>query len=85
MCSQRIKNLLVHFGIIIGTFLGKTLFIALTFSYYVRLQNSTVEPIKRILSCPGDHILTRQRISKFLLVKKQELRHVRVAVRPFPC
>jgi hypothetical protein len=56
-------------------------FIAVTFSYYVRLQNTTVQPIRQIIASRGNEALTKERISKFVTGKERELRHVQIAVR----
>lgn len=66
-------------------FMGTVAFAILTFPYYVRLQNTTLQPIRQIIAGRGDEAITIKRISTFVTGKEQELGHVRVAVRSRLC
>ena len=61
--------------------LGTIALMTVTFSYFARLQNTTVQPVRQIIASRGNDALTQERIAKFVAGKEQELRHVRVAVR----
>lgn len=64
----------------LGSGFRTVLFVCLTFSYHVRLQNSTLKPIRDIVAAAGDHALVHKRISKYVVGKQEEMKHVRVAV-----
>lgn len=38
----------------------------LTFSYYARLETTTVRPVRQIITSRGNETLTKKRISKFI-------------------